>query len=222
MRIGCLSLLLALLLMLMMPFVYADVVETALLKLHLSSQAAALVVLGILLGSLVNIPVARVQRQGTVPVDRLGLFGLAGWRPEARRLQTETVVAVNVGGCLVPCGLAAYELSQLAKTDAIPALVAAVLLNVLVCYLVARPVRGVGIAMPGLIPPLVAATSAYLLAPAYATPVAFVAGTLGPLVGADLLHLRRIEEMDAGMLSIGGAGTFDGILLSGIVAVYLS
>jgi uncharacterized membrane protein len=52
--------------------------------------------------------------------------------------------------------------------------------------------------------------------------VAFVAGTLGPLVGADLLHLRQIERMDTGILSIGRAGTFDGILLSGIVALYLS
>jgi uncharacterized membrane protein len=76
--------------------------------------------------------------------------------------------------------------------------------------------------MPGLIPPLVAAASALLLAPAYATPVAFVAGTTGPLVGADLLHIRQMDQMDAGMLSIGGAGTLDGILLSGIVALYLS
>ncbi len=222
MRIGCLSLLLALLLMLLLPFMYADLMQTALLKLQISSRAAALIVAGILLGSQVNVPVKRVARQGTVSVDRLGLFGLAGWRPGTQRLQTETVVAVNIGGCVVPCSLAAYELSLLARTGAVPALVVAVLLNVLVCYVVARPVRGVGITMPGLIPPLVAATSAYLLAPAYATPVAFVVGTLGPLVGADLLHLRHIEEMDAGLLSIGGAGTFDGILLSGIVAVYLS
>jgi uncharacterized membrane protein len=61
-----------------------------------------------------------------------------------------------------------------------------------------------------------------LLAPAYGTPVPFVAATIGPLVGADLLHLRQIERIDTGMVSIGGAGTFDGILLSGIMALYLS
>ena len=40
-------------------------------------------------------------------------------------------------------------------------------------------------------------------------------------VGADLLHLKEIEQSTVGMASIGGAGTFDGIVLSGIVAAYL-
>jgi uncharacterized membrane protein len=123
---------------------------------------------------------------------------------------------------VIPATLAAYEVLQLTRTDALLALVGATLLNVVVCYRLARPVPGVGFLMPGLAPPLLAALSALWLAPAHATPVAFVAGTLGPLVGADLLHLRQIERMDAGILSIGGAGTFDGILLSGIVALYLS
>ena len=53
-------------------------------------------------------------------------------------------------------------------------------------------------------------------------PVAFVAGVLGPVQGADLLHLKDIKRVSAGMLSIGGAGTFDGIVLSGIVAALLA
>jgi uncharacterized membrane protein len=52
--------------------------------------------------------------------------------------------------------------------------------------------------------------------------VAFVAGVLGPLIGADLLHLRDIETLETGIASIGGAGTFDGIILSGIVVAYLA
>jgi uncharacterized membrane protein len=84
-----------------------------------------------------------------VPVDPLALFGLAGWRPEMTRAREETVVVVNVGGCLIPSGLAAYEVFQLARTDAVPALIGAALLNVVVCYAAARPVRGVGIQMPG-------------------------------------------------------------------------
>jgi uncharacterized membrane protein len=222
MPIGCLSLVVAVLLMLMMPFVYADLMQTALVKLQISPEAAALIVAGIFIGSLINIPVKRVARDEMVPVHPLALFGLGGWRPEMTRTRRETVVAVNVGGCLIPAGLATHEALRLARTDAVPALLGAVLVNVAVCYAVARPVRGVGIQMPGLLPPLVAATSALLLAPAYATPVAYVAGTIGPLVGADLLHIRQMDRVDAGMLSIGGAGTFDGILLSGIVALYLS
>jgi uncharacterized membrane protein len=222
MPIGCLSLVIAMVLMLMMPFVYADLMQSALLKLQVSTQAAGLIVAGIFVGSLINIPVKRVARDEMVPVHPLAVFGLGRWLPDMTRTRAETVVAVNVGGCLVPTALATYEVVRLATTTAVPALLGAVLLNVAVCYAVARPVRGVGIQMPGLVPPLVAATSALLLAPAYATPVAYVAGTIGPLVGADLLHIRQMERMDAGMLSIGGAGTFDGILLSGIAALYLS
>jgi len=70
--------------------------------------------------------------------------------------------------------------------------------------------------------PLVAALSALFLVPGQAPPIAFVAGVLGPLIGADLLHLRDIEKIATGIASIGGAGTFDGIVLSGIVAAYLA
>ncbi|HXZ68352.1 MAG TPA: DUF1614 domain-containing protein, partial [Alphaproteobacteria bacterium] len=44
----------------------------------------------------------------------------------------------------------------------------------------------------------------------------------GPLIGADLFHLRDIKASPVGIASIGGAGTFDGIVLSGIIAAYLA
>jgi uncharacterized membrane protein len=133
-------------------------------------------------------------------------------------------VAVNLGGCLVPTGLAIYELDQLLHTapGALAAVALAAGLNTVACYLMARPVPGLGIALPGLVPALMAAGPALLLAGEQTAPVAFIAGVVGPLVGADLLHLRDVERMATGVLSIGGAGTFDGIVLSGIVAAYLA
>jgi uncharacterized membrane protein len=95
------------------------------------------------------------------------------------------------------------------------------IVNVIVCYLIARPVAGVGIVMPGIVSP-VAAVLALLLASDIAPPVAFIIGVVGPLVGADLLHLRDLEVNAIGVVSVGGAGTFDGIVLSGIVAAYLA
>jgi uncharacterized membrane protein len=73
-----------------------------------------------------------------------------------------------------------------------------------------------------LIPAVVAATSALILAPEQAPRIAFVAGVLGPLVGADLMHLRDAAKLGSGVISMGGAGTFDGIVLSGVVAAYLA
>ncbi|MCF8024780.1 MAG: DUF1614 domain-containing protein [Desulfobacteraceae bacterium] len=51
---------------------------------------------------------------------------------------------------------------------------------------------------------------------------AFCAGVLGPLIGADLLHLKEIGKLNTGVASIGGAGTFDGIVLSGLLATLLA
>jgi uncharacterized membrane protein len=68
----------------------------------------------------------------------------------------------------------------------------------------------------------VAAASAFLLFPHLAPPVAFVAGVTGPIIGADLLHLKEFTQTTTGIASVGGAGTFDGIILSGILAAYLA
>jgi uncharacterized membrane protein len=92
----------------------------------------------------------------------------------------------------------------------------------LVTHQVARPIPGVGIAVPLFIPPLVAAAAAMLLSSNLAPPIAYVAGTMGTLIGADLLNLGRLKELRAPMVSIGGAGTFDGIFLTGIIAALLA
>jgi uncharacterized membrane protein len=50
----------------------------------------------------------------------------------------------------------------------------------------------------------------------------FCGGRHGAIIGADLLHLKDFIRTTMGVASIGGAGTFDGIILSGILAAYLS
>jgi uncharacterized membrane protein len=144
--------------------------------------------------------------------------------PQLGRRVRETVIAVNLGGCLIPTGLAVYEFLVLLRETPglLPALGVAVALNVFACYRLAQPIPGLGIAIPALAPALVAAMAALIMVPGAAPPVAFIAGVVGPLIGADLLHLRDVEKAAAGILSIGGAGTFDGIVLSGIVAAYLA
>jgi uncharacterized membrane protein len=224
MRIVGLLPLLVFLVLLMIPFVFGQVFTSALIKLKLDPTTALLLVMGIFLGSPINIPVKRISRTELMPVDPLAIFGLSGWWPMFQEVRRETVVAVNVGGCLIPVALAIYETAHLVMTGWRPVsgLLLAIFINTVACYRLAKPVEGIGIAMPGLVPPLLATTSALFLVPDQAPPVAFVAGVLGPLIGADLLHLRDIEKIATGIASIGGAGTFDGIVLSGIVAAYLA
>lgn len=217
-------LLASLLLLVLMPFLFGQLMFGALAKLHLSPGAATALVIAIFAGSFVNIPLRRYVRDDWVPTHPLAVLGLFDLMPQLRRVRRETVIAVNLGGCVIPTGLALYELFHIASAGG-PALWvagAAAALNIIVCHAVARPVAGVGIVMPSLVSPAVAAAAALILAPGQAAPVAFVAGVIGPLVGADLLHLKEVRASAVGVASIGGAGTFDGIVLSGIIAAYLA
>jgi uncharacterized membrane protein len=76
--------------------------------------------------------------------------------------------------------------------------------NIVVCYFVARPVQGVGILLPGIVPAAVAALFALIFAPGDAAPVAYAAGVAGPLIGADLLHHREIEQSASAWLVLAG------------------
>jgi uncharacterized membrane protein len=219
-----LSLFVFLLLLVLLPLLFGQLMAASLVKLHLSPAVALLLMIGIILGGLVNIPVKRIVQDRDVVVHPLAIFGFSDAWPELRRVRRQTIIAVNVGGCLIPTGLAIYELAHLAAFDPqlLSAAAVACVVNIAVCYPLARPVPGIGILMPGLIPPIIAATLALILAPEQAAPVAFVAGVAGPLIGADILHLKDIQKSAVGIASIGGAGTFDGIILSGIVAAYLA
>ena len=224
MRMGCLPLLLFLILLALLPLAFGQLFATALIKLRLEPSSAILLVMGIILGSGINIPLKHIARNDALVHDPLAILGLTGRWPWFQRVQQETVIAVNVGGCLIPAGLALYEIAHLLfdSPQSLPWLAIAVAANIAVCYRLAQPVSGIGIALPGLVPAAVAAMSAIWLIPEQAPQAAFVAGVLGPLIGADLLHLRDIEALETGVASIGGAGTFDGIVLSSIVATYLA
>jgi uncharacterized membrane protein len=219
---GCLSLLI-LGLVLLLPFVLANALLAALGKLGLSPLGSFLAALGIFLGSTVNLPVARIEREELVEYLPNRLLGLHRIFSQPVRRRAYTVIAVNVGGCLVPTALAGYQGARLAleAPSVLPAAGAALIINVALCYYVARPVADVGITMPPLVPAGAAAVCGLVFAPEWAPPVAFMAGVLGPLIGADFLHLDEVAEMSTGMASLGGAGTFDGIVLSGLVATLL-
>jgi len=211
-------------LILVLPFFFADLVLTALVKLGLSPQSSFLAALGIFLGGMLNIPVKRIEREELTEVTPFTLFGFASMFPRFQRRRTYTIIAVNVGGCVVPTTLALYELYRIASVGPHPLLAAgaATAVNILVCYRLARPLPEVGIALPALMPALAAAACGLVLVPDMAPSIAFTAGVFGPLVGADLLHLRDIENISAGVASIGGAGTFDGIVLSALVATLIA
>jgi uncharacterized membrane protein len=171
-----------------------------------------------LLGSAVNIPVAQLPSEEIMSGRVIDFFGVLYIVPTVREWPG-TVLAVNVGGALIPVVLSIY---LLVKNKFYLRAAVAVALVAFVTHMLAYPVRGVGISVPIFIPPAIAAVAALLLGWRHAAPLAYIAGSLGTLIGADLLNLGRIQGLGAPVASIGGAGTFDGVFLSGIVAVLLS
>jgi len=130
-----------------------------------------------------------------------------------------TLLAVNIGGAVIPTIMSTYLVLryQLWLRAVIAVLVIAVIIHAM-----ATPVQGVGIAVPVFAPVVVTAILAFLLSREYAAPLAYIGGSMGTLVGADLMNLDKIGSLGAPVASIGGAGTFDGIFLTGILSVLLA
>lgn len=221
---GCLVLTLMLLTLCVLPLLFFEVATQALENLNLSPLAASFVLLGMLLGSFVNLPVARFPTDREVVVRTFEPIG--GWFfPRYERLRHEIVVAVNVGGCVIPVLLAVWQLLFIVGggTEPLAVMLIGMSVNTAVCYWTARPLPNLGIALPLYLPALVALSTAWIglwgqAFDPYRASVAFVIGITGPLVGADLLHWKDFKEVGMGTVSIGGAGTWDGIVLSGLMA----
>jgi uncharacterized membrane protein len=170
------------------------------------------------LGSYVNIPVAELPGETIHSGRVISFYGMRYVVPMVENWP-KTVIAVNIGGAVIPFILSVY---LMVKNRLYLRSFLAVGIVTAVVHHLAHPVPGVGIAEPTLIPPLVTVAVVLLISREYAPPLAYIAGSLGTLIGADIMNLGKIKGLGAPVASIGGAGTFDGIFLTGILAVLLA
>ena len=198
--------------------IQVHVLQYAYAKLGLSSGAALLLLLASLIGSYFNIPLTELPEREVRSGQVVDFFGMLYVVPVVADWP-RTVIAVNVGGALIPTLLSFYLLlkNRIWGSAAVATIVVTV-----ACYLLAQPLPGIGIAIPALIPPIIAAIVALLVARTNVAAVAYISGSLGTLIGADLLNLSKVQGLGAPVVSIGGAGTFDGVFLTGIIAVLLA
>jgi uncharacterized membrane protein len=169
------------------------------------------------LGSYVNIPVYELPPHRVESDMEINFQGMRYVVPEVADWPG-TVVAINVGGAVIPALLSLYLIRK--NRLYLRSLLGIAMVAFCVHYM-AYPVKGVGIAVPVFVPPLVATMVALLLSRRRAPPLSYITGSLGTLIGADLLNLGKIQGLGAPVASIGGAGTFDGIFLTGILSVLL-
>jgi len=195
-----------------------SVVTYAYGRLGLDGRWAYAMLFACILGSRFNIPIVQVRGNESFEPTLVRAYGMLYVVPG--RVRTDTrIVAANVGGAIVPTVLSVYLIVH----DSLgwDALIATVAVAVIVHFF-ARIVTGVGIVVPTLIPPAAAVLVAATIGITAIAALAYVAGTLGTLIGADLFNLRHINDLDAPVISIGGAGTFDGIFVTGILAVLIA
>ncbi|HUO03960.1 MAG TPA: DUF1614 domain-containing protein [Candidatus Binataceae bacterium] len=198
-----------------------NVINYAFQTIGLPPQLAFMALLAALIGSYINIPIARVEGGAMHPSAVVNSFGVR-YRVPVHYADDSTILAVNVGGAIVPVLISGWVLIHFPEIIT-PALIGVAIVTLIV-HRFARPVGGMGIGTPMFIPPVAAALVACLLVGPghHRDAIAFVSGVMGTLIGADLLNLSKLRDLGAPVASIGGAGTFDGIFLTGIVAVLLA
>ncbi|MDN7026189.1 DUF1614 domain-containing protein [Methanoculleus sp. FWC-SCC1] len=186
---------------LLLIFSFLLISEEAFEAIGFRFHQAVLMTVGALVGSFINIPL--------IPLDG-------------------AVIAVNVGGCIIPLFIT-LELAVRRRVNRYHALAAIAAVS-LITFAFATPVPGVGITMPFYIAPLAGAGAGLLLARGCGTApmLAYAGGTVGTLMGADIFNLANpavlasLTAVAGTTLSIGGAGIFDGIFITGILAVALA
>ena len=190
----------------------------AYMKLGVGPGMALLLLFGSLIGSYFNVPITVLPGHSVRSGEVVDFYGMRYVVPLVTSWPG-TVLAVNVGGAVIPTLMSTYLVLryQLWLRAAIAVAVIAV-----VIHSMATPVQGVGIAVPVFVPVVATAILAFILSREYAAPLAYIGGSMGTLIGADLTNLDKITGLGAPVASIGGAGTFDGIFLTGILAVLLA
>jgi uncharacterized membrane protein len=195
-----------------------EALRYAYVRLGVSSSVALLLLFGSLVGSYINLPLYELPAQRVLSGQEIDFFGMRYVVPVVDQW-TGTVIAVNIGGAVIPSLISLYLLlkNRLWLQGALATAGVA-----FVCHWLAQPVPGLGIAVPLLVPAAATAIVALLLSRTNAASLAYISGSLGTLIGADLLNIDTIQGLDGPVASIGGAGTSDGIFLTGIVAVLLA
>ncbi|MFW6133980.1 MAG: DUF1614 domain-containing protein [Elusimicrobiota bacterium] len=218
---GCFTIYIIIALILILPLLFAQLITGAFVTLGFTPGQALLLLIGVLFGGLINIPI----KKWPIKQQEIKSFNIFFFPQSTRRYK---ILAINVGGAIIPGAVSIWEIYRILTEFSTsfpnaPLIFLGILfINIIISYNTARPVEGKGIAMPALIPPVVVSVPSIILLPEIAPVIAFPAGVLGVLIGADIMHLKDIKKMNTPIGSIGGAGTFDGIFLCGILSVLLT
>ncbi len=213
------TLLLSILAIFFIGLLQVNLFQIAFVKLGLTPQESLLLLIGSLVGSGINIPLLQLHNPDRgFPVK--WAIQKVMWGVAPAKLSDKIIIAVNVGGCLIPLSLSLYFIS-LQVIDPIKMIIGVSAITLL-SYKSSELIPGFGVGMPLFLAPISAALLALVIDPEHAAQLAYLSGVLGVLLGADILRIKNITQLGTSIAVIGGAGTFDGIFLTGLIAALLA
>ena len=207
------------LVILVIPLLFLGFVGAAFARLGFSWIGAVAIILLMLIGGAINIPIGKIRRE-TVRIeynDGVIPDGFSPW---------ETVISLNLGGAVIPVVIAVYLLFISTPSGMLSAgsVIIAVLLVSALSFISVRHAGGAGILAPLFIPGLAALVCGLVLSGGVgfaAGVTAFVSGTFGTLIGANIANLHKIRELGIAKFSIGGAGTFGTVFIGCILSALI-
>ncbi len=182
--------------------------------LDFSVTTAILALFFMIVTSFINIPIGR---KDVVEVVEPRFFGF--FRRSVRRFQG---VSINVGGAVIPLLIIGFFLPSLWEAGLLRELGVIVAIISVFSFVTSHFIKEKGVVISMILPVLFTALFAAILAPEEAAKIAFSGGVLGVLIGSDILHLPYVLKKEKSVVSIGGAGIFDGIFLVGIISAVLA
>lgn len=194
-----------------------NILGTAFKKLGFPPEYSVYFLFLSLLGSYVNLPIKKVRSRVPVISSNASDTLWSGYIASSLKAERSTI-ALNLGGAVIPLGMSVFLASMVSLVDVL----IGIFVMTFIIHKIAKPVKGSGIAIHAMLPPLLAAAVALIISPQNAPIIAYISGTLGCLIGIDILNLKKIPDLGVPLVSIGGAGTFDAIFLTGIIAVLIA
>ncbi len=213
--------LLVCLVVIIIPLLFLGFIGAAFARLGFSWIEAVAAILLMLLGSAINIPVWKIRRE-MVRIEHDGEWGADGYEP------WDTVISLNLGGAVIPVVIAVYLLfmstGSIGTSMGVPVIVGVCLVAAL-SYVATRRVEGVGLRVPLFMPGLAALLCGLVFAGGIglsAGVTAYVSGTIGTLLGANIANLPKVRELGVAGFSIGGAGTFGAVFIGCILSALIA
>lgn len=211
-------------------YLFLRLTEAAFEQVGFDHWHASLAVFGSVLGSLVDIPLTP-HPFNAYPQWYLALMGASGIDVSASF--HPVTLAVNLGGCIIPVAICLHLLLE--RRASLPKAALGIAVVAIITYAAAEPVPNEGILLPFWLSPVLGALCGLILSRGYrrAPPLAYISGAVGTLLGADIMNILTpgvipslsplLSHVSKPLvLSIGGAGVFDGIFLTGIFSVLLA